>query len=206
MSDSWCRNIVWNDEIEKCFFAKLKRARSQRDQYIMTQASSLISNHPDVALRLVDYYFETRKDTFSDLSCLSVKASALIRKGCVDDALDAYCVILKRQKDFPNIDVGATLRYPYLVACHSILNRYDHALRVLEENKVDNNFPLSHFQWHTARALMMDSVEDAKIALSYAEFKKSGYRYHQDLGLVGKEQRVIIKRLRKICRKRWWFL
>ena len=61
-SEDWYRNKEWNSEIEEFFYMKLKRARTQRYQYIVIQALSLTDNHPDISLRLVDEYFETRED------------------------------------------------------------------------------------------------------------------------------------------------
>ena len=66
-SDDWYRNEDWNESIEEHFYSKLKRARSQRDQYLVIQALTLADNHPKVTLRLVSEYFESRKDQFDDV-------------------------------------------------------------------------------------------------------------------------------------------
>ncbi len=66
-------------------------------------------------------------------------------------------------------------------------------------------FPIDYFRWHTAMAVFKhsfgDSTEASKqagLALDAAQIKKSGFRYHQELGLVGKEYKKTVKVLRAI--------
>jgi hypothetical protein len=60
-SGDWYRNKDWNESIEENFYSKLKRARTQRDQYLVIQALTLADKHPDVTIRLVCVNFESRK-------------------------------------------------------------------------------------------------------------------------------------------------
>ncbi len=91
----WYRNTYWNDEIEAMFFAKLDKARSQRDQYIVLQAFHLSESHPKVALRLIDFYYETRTEDFHDGRADQVRASAQFALGGYAEALDNYLKLLK---------------------------------------------------------------------------------------------------------------
>ncbi|MER0374436.1 hypothetical protein ABRZ67_21615 [Vibrio vulnificus] len=75
-SEDWYRNEDWDETIEQEFYSKLKRARTQKDQYLIIQALSLSENHPDVTLRLVKEYFETKKNDFEDVRALLAKAAA----------------------------------------------------------------------------------------------------------------------------------
>ncbi len=63
-----------NESIEENFYSKLKRARSQRDQYLAIQALTLADDHPRTSLRLLDEYFVSRKDEFDDVRALLAKA------------------------------------------------------------------------------------------------------------------------------------
>jgi len=74
--DDWYRNEAWNPDIEKAFFEKLSRARSQRDQYLAIQAIELAPHLPHAALKLVDHYFETRKSDSDYLQVLLAKVFA----------------------------------------------------------------------------------------------------------------------------------
>lgn len=53
-SEDWYRNERWGQEIEEDFFAKLKRSRSQKTQYVKIQAGYLIENYPEITLRLLN--------------------------------------------------------------------------------------------------------------------------------------------------------
>ena len=66
-------------------------------------------------------------------------------------------------------------------------------------------FPLDKFKWHAAKSLIhhslrepADSRRHAALALEAAKVKMSGFRYHQDLGLVGEEHKDTVASLRKI--------
>ena len=197
--DDWYRNEEWNEQIESAFFANLKRARSLRDQYIVVQALILTQRHPSVALRLIDHYFETRKESFHDTRALSAKAQALRKLGKVEQAIKTYHDLLTAELNCPNFQTNSYVEYPYFIATSEIKAEYKFALDVLARNYSQATFPLINFMWHAAKALIEKSAEHAEKALHFAQVKKSGFRFHQDLGLVGKEHKETIKKLIKIC-------
>ncbi|GGP45854.1 hypothetical protein GCM10009347_11530 [Shewanella algicola] len=201
-SDDWYRNKDWNESIEENFYSKLKRARSQRDQYLVIQALTLTERHPEISLRLVDEYFESRKDQYDDVRALLAKADALIALDNLEKGISAYQEILERERDFPNHQTGVYLDYPYLVATKKIENEYANALNVLNEHIDRLTFPLDYYKWHASKALINNDGSEAKKALDAAEVKKSGFSFHQNVGLVGKEHERTIKRLCKIS-KTW---
>jgi hypothetical protein len=61
----WFRNKRWSTEIEQSFFTRLARSRTQRDQNLVIQAVELVDSRPDVALRLIEVYFESRTSRFT---------------------------------------------------------------------------------------------------------------------------------------------
>ena len=197
-SDDWYRNKDWNETIEENFFAKLKRARSQRDQYIVIQALTLTDQHPKVSLRLADEYFESRKDKYDDVRALLAKSKAFIALGDIEGCVANYKKALQREREFPNHQTRGYLDYPYLVATQRIECEFVSALDVLNEHIDRLTFPLDYFKWHASKALINNDGDEAKKALDSAKVKRSGFRFHQDVGLVGKEYEAAIKQLCKI--------
>ena len=85
------------------------------------------------------------------------------------------------------------------MATQSIQSEYAFALDVLKQHVERLTFPLDYFMWYSSRALIEKNSEFAKKALETAEIEKSGFRFHQNLGLVGKEHEKTIKLLLKLC-------
>jgi len=196
--DDWYRNKEWNEDIESNFFAKLKRAKSQRDQYLVIQALTLTDMHPKVSLRLVDKYFGSREDKFDDVRALLARAQSYLTLDEIDDAMEAFRAVLEREAEFPNYQSGTYVDYPYIVATRSIEKEYDNAINVLNKNVERLAFPLDYFKWHAAKALIRNDGNEASKALDAAQVKKSGFRFHQNVGIVGKEYEKTIKQLCKI--------
>lgn len=197
MSD-WYRNKEWSNRIENDFFAKLARAQTQKFQYVVIQAGILAKKYPEVAIRLIEFYFQSRINKFFDANALTSKATAYISLGEIDKALEAYRETLEREEEFPNLQSGAYMEYPYFVATRGIESEYDYALHVLNKNSDRPAFPLDMFIWYASKAIIENSSKYANKALEAAQIKKSGLLYHQNLGLVGKEHKSTIKLLRKI--------
>jgi tetratricopeptide (TPR) repeat protein len=197
-SDDWYRNKEWSDEIEENFYSKLKRARSQRDQYMVIQALSLTDTYPEVALRLVEEYFDSRTNPFDDVRALLARANAYISLEDFNNAIAAYRAILARENELPNHQTGAYLDYPYLVATQQIKGEYENAVNVLNEHAGRLALPLDYFKWYASFALINQDGSYASKALDAAKVKRSGFRFHQVIGLVGKKYEKTIKQLCKI--------
>lgn len=194
----WYRNKGWSEEIEKGFFEKLKRARSQRDQYLVIQALTLVKHRPDVSLRLVDMYFDSRRDDFEDMRALLARAEAYLEQDNIDKAMAAFRSVLAREEEFPNHLSGTYVNYPYIVATRGIKSEYENALNVLKKHVDRLAFPLDIFKWYATKALIENDRKSALRALEAAEVKYSGFRFHQNVGLVGIEHADTIKQLCKI--------
>ncbi len=108
--DDWFRNESWDPDIEAAFNEKLRRARD-KTQYLRIQAVTLADRRPDVALTLIDRYFDLGGDAFNAWA-YDTRAEIFLRRGDVDGAADAYEAALKREKDRPNVKSRALFEYP----------------------------------------------------------------------------------------------
>lgn len=152
----WYRNTEWNEEIEKDFFDRLGRARSQRDQYIVIQALTLADSHPKVALRLVDFYFETRTDSFNDGRARIAATQARFADGGYEKALDEYQAVIEGQSDGGSLIVGSPVEFAFLAARYRSTKHYAAALDQLTDlppPKPGINDLV--FRFHAARALLL---------------------------------------------------
>ncbi len=205
MATDWFRQAAWDEKTEQEFFARLSRTRSQRDQYLVIQALTIAKTVPSVALRLADRYFETKKGNFEDVRALSAKSDAYLALGKTELAIGAMKDILAIERARPNHKTTKYVDYPFLVATQRISSEYHDALEVLNERESDLMFPLDKFKWHAAKSLILhalrkvsDSKVHAALALAAAQAKMSGFRYHQNLGLVGEAYKDTILALREI--------
>lgn len=191
-SDDWYRSTSWSEERREAFLSRLKRARSQRDQYIVIQAAVLVATHPDASLELVDLYFSSRTDSFHDVRALNVRAQSKLQLGDTYGALKAYKEVLALEGASPGFKTNAFVEYPLLVATERVRAEFSTAMSVLIERAADCAFPVQRFMWHGAYALILmetSALEEAKLharkSLEAASAKASPFRYHRDLGLVG---------------------
>ena len=198
-SEDWYRNKEWNSEIEEFFYMKLKRARTQRYQYIVIQALSLTDTHPDISLRLVDEYFETREDKYEDARALLARAKAYISQGKRKETVSAYQALLEREREFPQHQTTAYLDFPYYVVQNKLEFHYSEVQNILRDNAERLMFPRDYFIWHACNALIEQCSDHAVKALNSAKVEHSGFQYHQNVGLVGEEYKETIERLIDIC-------
>ncbi len=198
-SVDWYRNKDWNDEIELQIYSKLKRTKSQRDQYLVIQAITLSESNPKVALRLVDEYFNSRTDKFDDVRALLAKANAYVSLRDINNAIYSYREILARENEFPNHKTNTYVDYPYFVATQKAKLEYDNAISVFNQHVERLLFPVDFFKWHAAMALINQDSTQASKALDAAKIKKSGFRFHQDIGLVGNAYNDTIEQLFELC-------
>ena len=100
--------------------------------------------------------------------------------------------------EFPNHQTTAYVDYPFIVATKAIESEYKNVISVLNKYQCRLMFPLDKFKWHASFALINNDCEQATLALDVAKVKRSGFRFHQDVGLVGKEHANVIKALCEI--------
>ena len=187
--DDWYRNSTWNAEIEAAFFAKLHRARDKAG-YLRIQACILAEIKPDVALRLLEQYFELG-DHFDWAQAHVDRASAYLTLGDVAAAVEAFEAALARETVRPNMRTYAYLELPRVIATHRLADRYGQALDILDLNRTRLTFPQDRYLWNGARALILkdsgrasEAGPFAEAALAAAREAHSGFRYHPTVGLV----------------------
>ena len=202
-SEDWYRNEEWSEEIESKFFEKLKRAR-RKEQYLRIQACTIATTEPDVALSLLEQYFELN-DGFHHAQAYCDMATAYIAKGKIENAINSYGKALERESVFPNLKTDAYILYPLLIVENKLTKLYYSANEALDEHQERLLFPVDHFRWHAAKAIIASATdnkalaaEHARMAFDAAKIKKSSFRFHQSLGLVGKEYKGVVSELRAI--------
>jgi len=200
-SDEWFRNTDWNPAIEAKFFAKLKRARSQRQQYLRIQASYLAESHPQTALALIERYFALGEN-FDFAQAYLDQATAYLALGQIEDAIRSLEKALDREHQFPGFKTAAWSEFAMLVATRNLTSHFPAAIQVLSENQARFTFPVEKFLWHAAHALIaaaqgdrMTAKEDALTALGAAAANHSGFRYHPKCGLVGSRYETVRHKL-----------
>jgi len=203
-NQDWFRNTAWNDQIEGAFFAKLKRSR-QKAQYLKLQAQTIAGSHPCVALRLLECYFAT-KDEFFLAQAFVTAAEANIVLGNFQAAALAFRQALHQETVFPAVKTNAYVDYPFFVAMKQIQSEYDGALAVLAERELDLAFPLNHFKFHAARALIYaargmatEASVSSQLALKAAGAIHSGFHNHPSLGVVDKQLSPVLQRLDELA-------
>lgn len=170
MSD-WYRQTEWNDEIEEFFFEKLGRARSQRDQYIVIQALTVSESYPEVALRLVDYYFETRTDDFHDGRARLAASQARFASGGYEKALDEYLEAMAGDGEDQSLYVGSPIKFAFLAARYRSQKHYMAALDILEglEEPPSTAFDVLFMYLVSYALILHESGKDPQGALTMAE-------------------------------------
>ena len=202
----WFRNTTWDGSVERVFKEKLGRARrNNRAQYLRIQAATLAGSHPEVALKLLDEYFEM-PDHFERAQAYADRATALLALGRVDEAVSAYEAALSREAAFPNLRTRSYLGLPYVIATRRMRSLYDRAREILMAHEKELMFAVDHFLWNAAHALIAMDLQEADIAkvhaqraLEAAARKDSGFRYHPSVGLVPEQYDNVVRKLESYC-------
>jgi tetratricopeptide (TPR) repeat protein len=200
----WFRNEEWTPEIEEQFNTKLKRAKD-KPQYLNIQAGLLTKSHPRIALALLDRYFEFAENIFRASAYVN-QAHSWITLNDFENAVCSYRLAVSREAEFPHYKTNAYVDFPFFVATQGISQYFNEALSVLTSRESDLAFPINHFKFHTASALIHSKLgESAKAAghahqaLLAAEANHSGFHNHPNLGLVGTSYTDLRTQLTKIA-------
>lgn len=206
-SDDWYRNKCWDSAIDAAFRAKLARARTSRPQYLRIQASYLVKSFPEIALKLIEEYFDTG-DRFDVPNAFCAGADAHLTLGATAEALVAYKQALNWEEAHPNHISTARIDFPRLVAASRISSEYDYALHVLTTrfSPMDHQFPVTRYLWNGSRALIAyeqgeatEACDFAQRAMSAAMETESPFRYHRTAGLVRDESDDFGHRIKRLA-------
>ena len=202
--DSWFRNSTWTPSVATHFEEKLRRAR-RKEQYLRIQACCLKYSHPEVALVLLERFFQL-PDQWDQAQAHVDRAGALVTLGRIEEAVVSYESALARESAFPNLKTSAYVAFPALVVERSLSHHYERALAVLRAHSDRPFFQSERFLWHAAHALILasrncrgEAHEHARLALDAASKQHSGLRYHPTVGLVGKAHNDMLSRLESLC-------
>jgi tetratricopeptide (TPR) repeat protein len=202
MARNWFRNTKWNDNVARHFYDKLQRARDKH-QPLRIQATLLAQKRPAVALELLEQYFEL-PENFDRAQAYVDQAEALMTLKRFDEALESYERALECETAIPNITTQACLEFPLLIGWKGYTKKYNRALEVLDDYQDKPIFPREHFYWHAARALILGdrgdlraAMDQAQLALDWAAREYSGFWKHPKLGLVGGQDRKLIRKLKQ---------
>jgi hypothetical protein len=143
------------------------------------------------------------KDDFDHAQAYVDRATALLTLGRINEAVDSYSAALARELVFPNLLTQAYLDLPYVIATRGIRGQYSYAMQLLEQHKARLMFPVDHFRWYAACALIAAETHGsvaakahAQRALDAAALDHSGFRYHPTVGLVTDQYDGLIQRLK----------
>lgn len=199
----WFRNVSWSEELATQFETKLRRAK-RKEQYLRIQASSLANTYPKVAHALLDRYFAL-PDDFDHAQAYVDRATAYLAEGHLREAITAYEAALAREAKFRKLLTQAYVELPYLVAIRNVEAEYARAIEILVSHKSRLMFPIDHFKWNTAYALILNALGKshearvfAEAALAAAATKSSGFHHHPSVGLVTASFSEIEAHLRKL--------
>jgi tetratricopeptide (TPR) repeat protein len=193
----WYRCTDWNEESEREFFRRLKRARHQKPQYLVLQAGVLISTgRPELAataLNLIELFVQAHHKPGFASGAFHTKAQALLILQRWEEAFQAFEDALAARRAMPNVIDNTWLEYPLTIARRRVRGRYQRALEVLNEfvSPTALVFPIQEFQYFATLALISADEGDRDAARRWASnalaatAKQAPFSRHPDLGLVG---------------------
>lgn len=194
MNHTWYRNIVWDKPIETEFFARLRRARSGKSQYVVIQAIILAdAEQPElarVALNLIELFVQQYHERGSASNAFNAKARALLVLDRFEHACQAFEDALEARRAMPSVVNHAWLEYPLAIAQRRARERYPRATEVLQEFIAGALlFPIEKFLYFAALALIVaDSGDDASrwaVNALEAAAAPAPLSRHPTAGLVG---------------------
>ncbi|MGI9394912.1 MAG: hypothetical protein ACR2OY_09720 [Boseongicola sp.] len=196
MSEDWYRNTEWSDKTREAFFAKLKRSRSQRDQYLAIQALTLAPHEPDAALDLATLYFDTRTDDFDDNRVRLAQARAFSAAGRLDDAADTFRQAALADAANPTFKTNSAVEYARFVVENALTHRYREVALWMGDIEAVFLLPREGYLWHGIHAAISaddnnpsEAQRHAGLALDYAARTKSSIPNHPALGLIAAHER-----------------
>ena len=208
--DDWFRRTTWSQVDETEFFARLKRSRGQfhKAQYLRIQATYLDDKYPETALRLLDMVIEEYPEPFELAQTYLQKAHCLITLGRSDEATPWFRKVLEQEGANSSAQTQGYLDFPTFIVANERRDLYPEADQILRTHAERLMFPVDHYRWNSALAIISEHDGDlgsasafASRALEAAGQEHSGFRYHPKVGLVKKQDKRIQKQLVKLTKQ-----
>lgn len=207
----WFRRTTWSDADRDDFNACLNRSRGagNKAQYLRIQAGHLAEAGQHIgAIELLDRIFAEFPERVELAQSHAQKADSLAKLGQIEAAIQEYRAALQHERSFPNVRTQAWLDFGWLVVERQLTNFYEEVSLVLQEFRDERGlrFPATEYRYTTIQAILAEARgetdrarEYAKQALAEATKRRSGFRYHPTVGLVGSECNTFESRLRKLA-------
>ena len=205
--DDWFRRTSWTDSDRQEFEHRLARARSgSRPQYLRVQAVTLVQTGKlDLILAaqsLIERFLREYPDDWETALVYELRGQAQEAFDDIVAALDSYRRSMAAQRQRPNVQSHAWLRFGWLVVRRRLTGLYSETALVLDEFATLMPFPWERYRYHSIRAVVAaqeghvsKAKEEAGLALAAAAATHSGFRYHPNLGLVSDTQDEIRARI-----------
>jgi len=193
----WYRRKTWTEDDEQEYFAKLAKARKHsRAQYLRVQAielaetkqTDLMTTAEKLLNKLFDEYPESQVDMSSGYATLG---NIYKERQMIDEAISYYKKAIDFEIFFPNVLTQAYLDYSELIVKFNKKSNFEFVEKIILERIGDSIFPLEKYRAYSILSIISQYKGDKPAAVQYqniandnADFKTSGLRYHQDLGLV----------------------
>ena len=193
----WYQSTDWNEQIEADFFRRLRRARSHRPHYLVIQAQTLVNTgRPELAptaLSLIEIFFHEHSESYRAVDAVRTKARALMVLERWEEAFQVFEETLAARRAKGPVTDYCWLEYPLAIARRRARDRYQQALRILDEfaSHARLVLPIYEFQYFATLALMSADGGDAEGASRWAKHaiaattKAGPFAHHPDVGLVG---------------------
>lgn len=210
-AENWFRRTSWSDEDRKAFFTRLQRCRgeSNRCQYLAIQGNTLADKgyYSEAIELLTQVVLEFPGQKIHSASSYCSIAECYVGLQNSELAISNFRKALEEERAFPNVRTRTWLAYPWYIVATEQIKLYSEALTIIDEfeGKSSLDFPVDMYQLSVIRAVLSEfrgehsmAVQLARKALEASEMKTSGFRSHQNLGIVIKINPQIRERLQLI--------
>jgi len=214
LTQDWFRQTAWTPEVEREFFARLKRTRTQRSQKLVVQAWTLSRQSSprewEAALALLDLFFQEHSDPLFLANAHTARAEAYLRLNRRAEAFASYREAIEAMRRYPNVINNSYIDYAWHVARLGMTSEFDSALKVLREfhEKVGNDltFPANAYIYFGALAMMAhalghdaDAQRWASQGLAAAKKVEGPFTRHPSVGVVTDVDVECHERLRRLA-------
>jgi len=208
MNKDWFRRKTWTKKDKKDFFERLERSRDpfHKSQYLRIQASYIYKKYPSEALFLLQKLEKEFPEESQLASAYLQMAECFIKLEKYDNAIKYFRLSIEYEKEQPSFQTRAFIDFPVFIVSHGMVDFYSEIREILLNSKEKLLFPVDRYYYYASLSIIFEyekNKEKAKTfaikAINTSSEKCSGFKYHQNIGLV-KEDRKINSILNRIIR------